>query len=243
MRYFGLGEGAKHALPSICVTACNLFSGNRLAAFPSAFVIVHVLRGLLISSGSKNDGLLGHLKRDLLSFGSRQVSSKLDPIHWHPLQLMGKEKEDTKKRARAEQSEAARPTSRRHVTNVPGIRDGEWAELDDDLTSKGARARLAFAQRQSSLVSGQERGLPLPVYRQGVARPRLVSGGKHGGGGKGLPPLCNLELTCPPAESEPSPANPNPNPNTTSSSSSSSFLPSVILPLRVSSPSRDPYPG
>ncbi|KAI6706443.1 hypothetical protein NL676_009405 [Syzygium grande] len=47
MRYSGLGEGAKCAWPMICIMACEFFGGNRLAALPSAFVIVHVLVGIV----------------------------------------------------------------------------------------------------------------------------------------------------------------------------------------------------
>ncbi|KAI6692070.1 hypothetical protein NL676_019780 [Syzygium grande] len=47
MRYSGLGEGAKHTPPMICITAYELFNDNCLATFPSAFVIVHVLVGIV----------------------------------------------------------------------------------------------------------------------------------------------------------------------------------------------------
>lgn len=36
MRYSVLAEGAKRAPPVMCVTACELFGGDRLAAFPTA---------------------------------------------------------------------------------------------------------------------------------------------------------------------------------------------------------------
>ncbi|KAB2602633.1 heterodimeric geranylgeranyl pyrophosphate synthase small subunit [Pyrus ussuriensis x Pyrus communis] len=36
MRYSMLADGAKRASPVMCVTACELFGGNRLAAFPTA---------------------------------------------------------------------------------------------------------------------------------------------------------------------------------------------------------------
>lgn len=36
MRYSVLAEGAKRASPVMCVAACELFGGNRLAAFPTA---------------------------------------------------------------------------------------------------------------------------------------------------------------------------------------------------------------
>lgn len=36
MRYSVLAEGAKRAPPVMCVTACELFGGNRFAAFPTA---------------------------------------------------------------------------------------------------------------------------------------------------------------------------------------------------------------
>lgn len=36
MRYSVLAKGAKRAPPIMCVSACELFGGNRLAAFPTA---------------------------------------------------------------------------------------------------------------------------------------------------------------------------------------------------------------
>lgn len=36
MRYSALAKGAKRAPPVLCVASCELFGGNRLAAFPTA---------------------------------------------------------------------------------------------------------------------------------------------------------------------------------------------------------------
>lgn len=36
MRYSVLAKGTKRAPPVMCVAACELFGGNRLAAFPTA---------------------------------------------------------------------------------------------------------------------------------------------------------------------------------------------------------------
>lgn len=43
MRYSVLGEGAKRAPPIMCVAACELFGGNRIAAFPTACALEMVL--------------------------------------------------------------------------------------------------------------------------------------------------------------------------------------------------------
>lgn len=43
MRYSVLAKGAKRAPPVMCVAACELFGGNRLAAFPTACALEMVL--------------------------------------------------------------------------------------------------------------------------------------------------------------------------------------------------------
>lgn len=43
MRYSVLSKGAKRAPPVMCVAACELFGGNRLAAFPTACALEMVL--------------------------------------------------------------------------------------------------------------------------------------------------------------------------------------------------------
>ena len=44
MRYSVLAKGAKRAPPVMCVAACELFGGNRLAAFPTACALEMVTR-------------------------------------------------------------------------------------------------------------------------------------------------------------------------------------------------------
>lgn len=46
MRYSVLAKGAKRAPPVMCVAACELFGGNRLAAFPTACAL-EMVRPLL----------------------------------------------------------------------------------------------------------------------------------------------------------------------------------------------------
>ncbi|KAM7475188.1 hypothetical protein LguiB_022431 [Lonicera macranthoides] len=48
MRYSVLAKGAKRAPPVMCVTACELFGGNRLAAFPTACALEMVHAASLI---------------------------------------------------------------------------------------------------------------------------------------------------------------------------------------------------
>ncbi|XP_021810474.1 heterodimeric geranylgeranyl pyrophosphate synthase small subunit, chloroplastic [Prunus avium] len=48
MRYSVLAEGAKRASPVMCVAACELFGGNRLAAFPTACALEMVHAASLI---------------------------------------------------------------------------------------------------------------------------------------------------------------------------------------------------
>ncbi|KAI6677531.1 hypothetical protein NL676_038327 [Syzygium grande] len=48
MRYSVLAEGAKRAPPVMCVTACELFGGDRLAAFPTACALEMVHAASLI---------------------------------------------------------------------------------------------------------------------------------------------------------------------------------------------------
>lgn len=43
MRYSVLAKGAKRSPPVMCVAACELFGGNRLAAFPTACALEMVL--------------------------------------------------------------------------------------------------------------------------------------------------------------------------------------------------------
>lgn len=43
MRYSVLAKGAKRAPPVMCVAACELFGGNRLAAFPTACALEMVM--------------------------------------------------------------------------------------------------------------------------------------------------------------------------------------------------------
>lgn len=43
MRYSVLAKGGKRAPPVMCVAACELFGGNRLAAFPTACALEMVL--------------------------------------------------------------------------------------------------------------------------------------------------------------------------------------------------------
>lgn len=50
MRYSVLAKGAKRAPPVMCVAACELFGGNRLAAFPTACALEMVRLSLLLSS-------------------------------------------------------------------------------------------------------------------------------------------------------------------------------------------------
>lgn len=47
MRYSVLADGAKRASPVMCVAACELFGGNRLAAFPTACALEMVRIELL----------------------------------------------------------------------------------------------------------------------------------------------------------------------------------------------------
>jgi geranylgeranyl diphosphate synthase type II len=44
MRYSVLAKGAKRAPPVMCVAACELFGGNRLAAFPTACALEMVTK-------------------------------------------------------------------------------------------------------------------------------------------------------------------------------------------------------
>ncbi|KDP26295.1 hypothetical protein JCGZ_22280 [Jatropha curcas] len=48
MRYSALAKGAKRASPVMCVAACELFGGNRLAAFPTACALEMVHAASLI---------------------------------------------------------------------------------------------------------------------------------------------------------------------------------------------------
>ncbi|EEF32584.1 heterodimeric geranylgeranyl pyrophosphate synthase small subunit, chloroplastic [Ricinus communis] len=48
MRYSALAKGAKRAPPVMCVAACELFGGNRLAAFPTACALEMVHTASLI---------------------------------------------------------------------------------------------------------------------------------------------------------------------------------------------------
>ncbi|KAA8546143.1 hypothetical protein F0562_020963 [Nyssa sinensis] len=48
MRYSVLAKGAKRAPPVMCVAACELFGGNRLAAFPTACALEMVHAASLI---------------------------------------------------------------------------------------------------------------------------------------------------------------------------------------------------
>lgn len=50
MRYSVLAKGAKRAPPVMCVAACELFGGNRLAAFPTACALEMVLSSIPITS-------------------------------------------------------------------------------------------------------------------------------------------------------------------------------------------------
>lgn len=43
MRYSVLAEGAKRAPPVMCISACELFGGSRLAAFPTACALEMVI--------------------------------------------------------------------------------------------------------------------------------------------------------------------------------------------------------
>lgn len=48
MRYSVLAKGAKRSPPVMCVAACELFGGNRLAAFPTACALEMVCFSCLI---------------------------------------------------------------------------------------------------------------------------------------------------------------------------------------------------
>ncbi|XP_065869331.1 heterodimeric geranylgeranyl pyrophosphate synthase small subunit, chloroplastic [Euphorbia lathyris] len=48
MRYSALSKGAKRAPPVMCIAACELFGGNRLAAFPTACALEMVHEASLI---------------------------------------------------------------------------------------------------------------------------------------------------------------------------------------------------
>lgn len=43
MRYSALAKGAKRAPPVMCISACELFGGSRLAAFPTACALEMVI--------------------------------------------------------------------------------------------------------------------------------------------------------------------------------------------------------
>lgn len=49
MRYSVLAKGAKRAPPVMCVAACELLGGNRLAAFPTACALEMVLSSIPIT--------------------------------------------------------------------------------------------------------------------------------------------------------------------------------------------------
>ena len=48
MRYSVLAKGAKRAPPIMCITACELFSTNRLATFPTAYALEMVFFHFLL---------------------------------------------------------------------------------------------------------------------------------------------------------------------------------------------------
>jgi geranylgeranyl diphosphate synthase type II len=49
MRYSALAKGAKRSPPVMCISACELFGGSRLAAFPTACAL-EMVRFFLYSS-------------------------------------------------------------------------------------------------------------------------------------------------------------------------------------------------
>lgn len=67
MRYSVLAKGAKRSPPIMCVAACELFGGNRLAAFPTACALEMVCSSFsvcihhLILLGDKGHTLVGLL--------------------------------------------------------------------------------------------------------------------------------------------------------------------------------------